>query len=473
MPEVASRLIAFQYNPKAGLSELAAIVSLDVSLASTVLRHANSPAYNLAGKVETVERAALVIGYEAVRTMALTLSISKAMAEQPGGSLNYTTFWQRSLLAAASARVLGQTVKENALDELFLAALLQDIGMLALDRVRPELYRTLDVPQTDHQGLCVFEKAVLNFDHARFGGALLQEWGMHNRTVKAILESHDDHANDVDHFAACVAASGVIADFFLQGGGSEAYARVSHELYRLFSIRDSQCMQVLLQASEAVRNNIGLYGEVMDAIGLVDVASSVSGTKESSSEFEEDEQDFERISRHHLLDSNLEAEGLMGRGAFEKSLKNSFYMLRGQPVSVAMVSINNLRALHGQYGDRVVALLLKVISRKLSDSLRVEDFVTRYGDTFAILLLGSTAENAVKVVERIVQQFEDARYAIADGSRVALLINGGVAGSSASLHFGSEQQLLNRAALALSYAQQAGDYSICEEIPEAQLMEIV
>ncbi len=473
MPTVASRLLELQENPDTSLAELSDVISLDVYLASTLLRYANSAAYNLVNKVETVERAAVVLGFNAVREISLSLSLTKALAGQPGAHLDYNIFWQRSLLAAEAARVLGKAVKEKSLDELFLAGLLQDIGLLALDRVRPELYAQLgDDGQLKHRTLVETEQQALNFDHAKFGGALLQEWGMHERTVKAVLESHSDHAEGEDMFAACVATSGFIADFFLSGGGDEAYAKVSRELYRVFSIRDSQCMQILLQVDQAVHSNQNLYAEVVNSAGAIDIVGKIADEPEPDEADAVINEDFASLSKQRLLDDNLDNEGVMGPAAFESSLKNSFRMLRGQPVSVAMVSINNLYELRTLYGDKVITLLLKVVSRKILECIRIEDFITRYGDTFAIILLGARAKDAVRVVDRIVNLFEDARYTVADGNRVALKLCAGVAGSSEDINFDSEQQLMNGAAMALQRARKQGDYVIREELPERRLMEL-
>lgn len=469
MPTVAARLLGLEDKPDASLSELSEVISLDVYLASTLLRYANSAAYNLVNKVETVERAALVLGFNTVRDVSLSLSLTKALAGQPGAQLDYNIFWQRSLLAAEAARVLGKAVKEKARDELFLAALLQDIGMLALDRVRPDLYAQLGDGQLRHQAVAELEQRNLKFDHARFGGALLQEWGMHERTVKAVLESHSDHAEDEEMFAACVATSGFIADFFLSGGGDEAYATVSRELYRVFSIRDSQCMQILLQVDQAIHSNQDLYAEVVNSAGEIEVVGKIAGERERDDSAAVINGDFASISQQRLLEDNLDNEGVMSPAAFENSLKNSFRMLRGQPISVTMVSINNLHELRGLYGDKVITLLLKVASRKILECIRIEDFITRYGDTFAIILLGARAKDAVRVVERIVNLFEDARYTVADGNRVALKLCAGVAGSSEDINFDSEQALMNSAAMALQRARKQGDYVIRDELPERRL----
>lgn len=472
MPEVARRLVALRSEPDVGLEELSQIVSLDVSLAGTLLRYANSPAYNLGVKIESVERAVIIMGFKAVMDVALSFSLVKALSEQRGDALDYNQFWKRSLIAAASARALGRIQREKNLDELFLAGLLQDVGMLALDRVNTALYARLRKDQVNHDQVCATEVAALGFDHARFGAALLQKWGLHDRTVTAVVGSHADQSESENNFHACVAASGAVADFFIAGGGREAYAQVSAVLYRYFSVRDSQCMQLLMEIDEAINSVSSLFSSIVQTTGDTHFNIAPPARSESIAE-DSPAEAFASLSHETYLDDDGELDGIMSRKAFENSLKNSFKMLRGQPTSVAFLSITNLKALEQQHGRKVASLLLRVVSRKLQEQIRVEDFVSRYGDTFAIILLGSSVEHAVQVVERICDLFREARYAVANGSKVALNVSVGVAGSSGELHFDSEKNLLDAAAGALQRARRSEDYCIEHQTPEHRLIALV
>ena len=65
-------------------------------------------------------------------------------------------------------------------DEL-LAALLQDIGMLALDKAVPDLYRGGETLQRDHKALAEVERKRLQTDHAEIGGWLMRTWNLPER----------------------------------------------------------------------------------------------------------------------------------------------------------------------------------------------------------------------------------------------------------------------------------------------------
>src|SRR5207248_9107219 len=72
LPEVAARIIATVNDPNSRVADLHRIISHDPALVSRVLRLANSSFYGRATRVDSVERAFALLGFEAVRTRATT-----------------------------------------------------------------------------------------------------------------------------------------------------------------------------------------------------------------------------------------------------------------------------------------------------------------------------------------------------------------------------------------------------------------
>ena len=105
-------------------------------------------------------------------------------------------------------------------EEIFLAALLQDVGILALDKAMPDLYRGGESMQRDHAALAAHEKKRLQVDHAEIGGWLMRNWNLPERLHRAIEHSHHVDlsvtAEPAQIFERCVALSGPVADLFLR-----------------------------------------------------------------------------------------------------------------------------------------------------------------------------------------------------------------------------------------------------------------
>ncbi len=161
----------------------------------------------------------MVLGLNATLTLALSFSLVKSLRAGKSNGLNYDLYWRRALLAATAARALGDAMHQSLAEEIFLAALLQDVGMLALDKAVPDLYAAGEALQRDHTALADLEKKRLQTDHAEIGGWLMKGWNLPERLHRAIKHSHQldlsFSADPAQIFDRCVALSGPVADLFL------------------------------------------------------------------------------------------------------------------------------------------------------------------------------------------------------------------------------------------------------------------
>jgi len=110
--------------------------------------------------------ALIVLGLNATLTLALSFSLVKSLRGGKPNGVNHPLYWRRALLGAIATRALGEASAQTLLEELFLAGLLQDIAMLALDKAIPDLYRDTGEMQKNHRELAAHERKRLGFDHA-------------------------------------------------------------------------------------------------------------------------------------------------------------------------------------------------------------------------------------------------------------------------------------------------------------------
>lgn len=85
----------------------------------------------------------MLLGLNATLTLALSFSLADSLRGAPASAETVTRVWRRALLSATAARLLGEKKGLQSLEELFLAGLLQDIGILALGAALPERYEAL------------------------------------------------------------------------------------------------------------------------------------------------------------------------------------------------------------------------------------------------------------------------------------------------------------------------------------------
>ena len=183
---MATHIIELAQDPEIEMGKVAKALSMDSALSSKVLRIANSPLYAQRRKSENLRQALVVLGLNATLTLALSFSLVKSLRGAKSNGLNYKFYWRRALLAATAARALGDAMRQTLAEEIFLAALLQDVGMLALDQAVPDLYRDGEKLQRDHAALAEHEKKRLQADHAYVGGWLMRTWNLPERLYRAM-----------------------------------------------------------------------------------------------------------------------------------------------------------------------------------------------------------------------------------------------------------------------------------------------
>lgn len=112
-------------------SDLAAMILQDVSMTTRLLRMANSIYFNRSQhRITTVSRAIVILGFNAVRDLCLSISIIDTFLHGPHRQ-RVVLEMARCFHAAVQARDLAKRMGEREVEEIFIATLLRRIGRLA------------------------------------------------------------------------------------------------------------------------------------------------------------------------------------------------------------------------------------------------------------------------------------------------------------------------------------------------------
>jgi len=190
LPTVIGRINAEMEKESLTAASLAATVSEDSSLASMVLKIANSAYYGLVKEVDTVERAITVLGMETVRSLAMGLSAFALFEKDPTGVMDLEGLWHHTLACAvAAARILKGTGLQ---DRGFLSGLLHDIGKVVMAHILPD-ETIMVIGQMRDTGMrqSAVEEDAFGFSHARIGGILADKWHFPELYGRAIRFHHD------------------------------------------------------------------------------------------------------------------------------------------------------------------------------------------------------------------------------------------------------------------------------------------
>ncbi|GJL64006.1 MAG: hypothetical protein NPIRA04_26600 [Nitrospirales bacterium] len=177
LPDVYLRVRDVIEDPKASMIDIAKALSIDPAMTARVLKLVNSPFYGLTGKVESVSRAASILGMQAIHDLVLASSLATTFSQITPTIMDMKTFWQCCVERGLLARTLARTCHLVDSERLFVGGLLSDIGHLVLYLKLPDLAAEL-LNQAMAEGRIrpALEQEKLGFDAAEVGARLLAKW---------------------------------------------------------------------------------------------------------------------------------------------------------------------------------------------------------------------------------------------------------------------------------------------------------
>ena len=188
LPAVAMRVLDATANSETDTSQVVSLISSDVSLTARILQLVHRADLGVRGDVNTVDRAVMLLGFEAVRSAALAISVFETFpAPAPHGSgFQREEFWKHSIAVACCAELLAESAHraywpQNAMpaSEAFVCGLLHDIGKVALDTILPKSFaRVVEAAELLRGNIADVERSVIGLDHMVVGKRLAEKWNL-------------------------------------------------------------------------------------------------------------------------------------------------------------------------------------------------------------------------------------------------------------------------------------------------------
>lgn len=181
---IASAVLRITDGDRFSAHELGKVISSDQALTARMLRLSNSAYYGFPRRVTTVRDAIVLLGFRAVRSSVLASCVIADIGKPE--NLDYQQFWRNSVSVAMLGEMLAKAEHANA-EEVFTAGVLHNIGRLALDQQRPDLFRELR-RHASKEGVDLHEAQLdlLGFSDAEIGGELARRWNFPEELADAV-----------------------------------------------------------------------------------------------------------------------------------------------------------------------------------------------------------------------------------------------------------------------------------------------
>lgn len=185
LPAVALQVLEVTGSDDGSARDVVKILSSDPSLTARILKLVNSASAGMRGDVGSVERAVVLLGFEAVRSAALAVSLFETFGAPPPASatgFSREAFWRHSIAVATCAELIARPLPQaGALridpSQAFVCGLLHDVGKVAMDACLPKSFaKVVEASELLRGNIADIERQIIGLDHMVIGKRLSEQW---------------------------------------------------------------------------------------------------------------------------------------------------------------------------------------------------------------------------------------------------------------------------------------------------------
>jgi diguanylate cyclase (GGDEF)-like protein len=476
-PAIAIKILDMVRRDDFSFRELAQIIESDPALMAKVLKVANSPYYNFTRKVDNIDMALSVLGTHAVKNIALSFVICSDMKATGERGFDFDLFWRRAITAAVAADLTAALVGMKYHD-IFVTALLQDIGIIVLFSSLPEEYQL--VMKENIAGKCPLheiEKRCFGFDHQELGAELLSQWRIPEGIFIPIRHHHcnDSIPEEYRERVEILRLSDNLSAIYHGGRSVEKMMQVRNKLTTTFGVKGEEVEKLIDAVAGKSLDILGTFeippGSMRPFSMILQEANEELSNLNTSyellvielrqakekAEMLADELHNANVKLHELVFCDA-LTGLYNHRFFQEAMDREIDRSKRykRELSLILFDIDHFKKINDTYGHLVGDRVLVTISRATERSVREADIIARYGgEEFAVILPETDISSAKAVAERLRHDIESQNIEV-DGVTIKVTISVGYTSYSHSAMIQDKRALIGMADKALYIAKQSG-----------------
>lgn len=188
LSESVSTINKITGSEKESVSNLSNSILKDFSLTNKILRMVNSAYYRQAGggSISTISRAVLVLGFDAVSNIAITVMLFEHL-QNKANATHLKEEFLRANLAAILAKDIGEMTSLRDVEQAFICSMFHNLGRLLSQYYFPD--ESEEIKRVIEQKPCSEETAavqVLGISFEDLGTGIARTWGFPNLIVNSM-----------------------------------------------------------------------------------------------------------------------------------------------------------------------------------------------------------------------------------------------------------------------------------------------
>ncbi len=410
LPMVAVEVLELTSRHDVNLREIERAIERDQAMASRVLRTVNSSYYGLPRRCGSIRQAVAFLGLETVKSLVLGFSLVRISdgCDDEEVTFDFIRYWRRSFFSASVARTLAEAIRSDVridVDEAFISALIQDVGMVVLWRAYGDRYlQIVDMSGSDHDAITTTERRTLEVDHPQIGSEMTRRWSFPETITAAIADHHRPFSKMTDsnplvRVVRLASAAVELIDPGIKSTGS-AHQRFERQAMNWFRIRPDRVRDIL-ETSLARAQELATTLD-MNNCEIPSIEEILSRADDARSGMP-DALPPETPVNEEAFD---ETTGLLTRTRLLSDLEDAFSTDDGDhPVSLFLLGIDEVRVLNERLGDSGGDAALAHVGgcvREFVDACSTEVRAYRFvGAEIAIILGNLDSTSALEMAEQL------------------------------------------------------------------------
>jgi putative nucleotidyltransferase with HDIG domain len=192
MPQVVIKAQELIADSNADAKKIAEIIETDQSIATKVLKVANSSYYGMSGKISSISHASVVLGHEILGEV-VTLAGAEGIlnGKLPGYGYDSKDLWKHSLAVAFGSKIISNLKNPDLVKEAHMAGLIHDVGKIILDRYIVEKKEEIEsFMEKEEKTFLDAETQYFGFNHAEIASEVCKKWSFPESLNLAIKYHH-------------------------------------------------------------------------------------------------------------------------------------------------------------------------------------------------------------------------------------------------------------------------------------------